>query len=126
VFKDNLIHLFDDANAGAVIVVLGGRGRDYPSIYRYVDELASATGFSPVIMSQCVSSSDTPLSDLVYDEGCFFYRHLQSLSPNTDMKNEKLAAIHHHYERSRSTAPISSVRAYRKMGKRIRAKGRVP
>jgi hypothetical protein len=76
-----------------------------------VDRLAGPYGFTRQVEDVAVSSSETILSDLIYEEGQRFYEHLQSLSPNSD---EVLAVVHQHFSERRGVAPVSHVRAYRK------------
>jgi len=66
-FEGNLSHLLSDVGAGSIMLVLGGRGGEYPTIYNYVDRLAGTAGFERRIENQSVSSAETALSDLVYE-----------------------------------------------------------
>ena len=77
-FEENLKDLLNDANAGSVILVLGGAGGEYPEIYDYVDKLNKSAGFNKRIDNQTVSSSETTISNLVYEEARQFYEYLQS------------------------------------------------
>jgi hypothetical protein len=110
-FEPNLNELLRDARPGSVLLVLGGRGGDYPGIYGYVDSLASDAGFQKHIEDYDVSSEETSLSDLIYAEGMRFYNHLQSLSPNHD---KALRKLHRHFSAHRTAAPKTRVRAFRK------------
>ena len=114
-FEPNLISVLGDARPGATVVLLGGKGGEYPSIYDYVDRLARASGFHRRISNEEVSCSETSLSDLVYCEGREFYRYLQSLSTNTDVV---LEAVHRHFAGRRSPNPTSRLWVYRKSGTR--------
>jgi hypothetical protein len=110
-FEANITDLLNDAGPGSVMLVLGGKGGEYPAIYEYVDQLANSCGFTLRVEDVTVSSAETVLSDLIYEEGQRFYRHLQSLSPNRD---GVLAFVHQHFSEGRSSAPSSRVCAYRK------------
>lgn len=120
-FEGNLSDLLSDAGAGSIMLVLGGMGGEYPTIYDYMDRLAGTAGFERRIENQIVSSAETVLSDLVYEEGRRFYEHLQSLSWNEDAA---LAVIHRHFGADRTASPKTCVRAYRKNG-RQRSAGRL-
>lgn len=114
-FEANLVSVLQDARPGTVVVLLGGKGGEYPSIYDYVDRLARTAGFQRRIANEKVSCSDTSLSDLVYNEGQEFYRHLQSLSTNTDVL---LRALHQHFTDQCTPNPTSGLWVYRKPGRR--------
>ena len=57
----------------------------------------------------------------MYQEGRRFYRHLQELSPNEEDDTRK---VRDYYEKSRGTAPISQLWAYRKFDS-VRAQSKV-
>jgi len=117
-FEANITDLLNDAGLGSIMLVLGGKRGEYPAIYEYVDQLADSCGFTRRVEDVTVSSTETVLSDLIYEEGQRFYKHLQSLSPNRD---EILEDVHQHFGGSRSPAPTSGVRAYRKNNHRAAA-----
>lgn len=114
-FEVNLTSVLRDAKPGTVVVLLGGKGGEYPSIYDYVDRLAQAAGFQRLLTDEEVSCSE--LSDLVYNEGQWFYRYLQSLSPNADTG---LRTVHRHFTDRRKRGSTSRLLVYRKPGARRR------
>lgn len=113
-FERNMTDVLSDAQPGSVILVLGGKGGDYPTIYDYVDTLATNSDFQLVVAEQPVSSADTPVADAVFTEGATFYNYLQRLAPD-DSENTK--RVRQHFDRNREPAPTSHVRAYRKYGR---------
>ena len=115
-FKTNLADLFDDANAGTTILVLGGRNDNYEKIYESVDHLAESCGFQQIIEDEEVSTKDTDVAEIVYATGKAIYQHLQSLSPNDNTEPRELARVHKHFGHRRKRAPKSHIRAYRKPG----------
>jgi len=111
-FEPNISSLLTDAHAGSVVVVLGGKGQEYPDIYRYVNRLAAAAGFDVVIQDVAVSASNTSLETLVFEEGRSFYKYLQLLSRD---QSSELSSVHQHFSSlQRAKDPSSHVRAYRK------------
>ncbi len=112
-FRTNLADVFNDANAGTTILVLGG---DYPNIYESVDRLAESCGFQRIIEDKKVSTNDTDVAEIVYATGKAIYQHLQSLSPNNNTKPRELADVHKHFSHAPTRIPKRHIRAYRKLG----------
>lgn len=112
-FEPNLADSLCDAHPGSVVLVLGGKGGSYPEIYNSVDRLAVTAGFQLKVESHFVSSSDSEVSDRVYEEGRRFYEFLKKLAPN-ECNNKEIRAIKAHFEKSPRSAPSSQVWAYRK------------
>ena len=113
-FKPNLEDILHDAAPGSVLLILGGKQRQYRQyldVYKNMDQLASEAGFQLKIGDKTVSSSDSETADRVYEEGQRFYKHLQELSPNKDDDTQK---VRNHFEGSRRCASSSELRAYRK------------
>jgi hypothetical protein len=116
-FKTNLADLFDDANAGTTILVLGAGDNNYQKIYESVDRLAESCGFQRIISDQVVSTNDSAdVTEIVYDTGKAIYQHLQSLSPNDNTAPPELANVHKHFGHGSTGVPKSQIRAYRKLG----------
>ena len=112
-FESNLVEILRDADPGTVLLVLGGHEKHYPAVYEHVDRLAVTAGFQLKVEGHFVSSSDSEVSDSVYEEGQQFYEFLKDLAPN-ECNNEEIRKIKAHFEKSRSSAPCSQVWVYRK------------
>ena len=109
-FQPNLVDILSDAQPGSVLLLLGGKGKPYPEIYKSVDELAKPAGFEKVA-GKVVSSSDSEVADRVDTEGKAFYEHLQRLALNTD---DETRCVREHFEGSHCRASSSQLWAYRK------------
>ena len=112
-FEQNLLDILRDARPGSVILVLGAKGGSYAEVYKTVDRLAVPAGFQLKVEGCPVSSSDSEVSDRVYEEGQQFYEFLKEFAPN-ECNNEEIREIKAHFEKSRSSAPCSQVWVYRK------------
>lgn len=113
-FELNMIDVLSDAQPGSVILVLGGKGGPYPTIYDYVDGLATGSDFQLVVADQPVSSADTAVADAVFAEGAAFYKHLQCLALDS---SEDTRLVRQHFTGNRQPAATSHIRAYRKYGR---------
>jgi hypothetical protein len=110
-FEANLADILDDAQAGSVVMVLGGRGRPYPTIYERVDHLAKTAGFQLTMKEEEVSSADTDVAERVFTEGAKVYALLQALAPDA---SEHTEVVRNHFTLQRQDAPVSQLWAYRK------------
>ena len=111
-FEPNLVDVLDDAAAGSVVGVLGGREDHYNKVYQHVDRLAESTGFQLKLGGETVSCAGSEVEGRVYEEGRQFYRILQRLSRNRDKSTEKVRS---HFEAERGVRfSRSEIRAYRK------------
>ena len=112
-FKSNIIELLNDANAGTVLLVIGGIGKVYPEIYQFVDTIAEEAGFKCVIENQKVRSEDSGCSDKIYKEGLRFFDHLSGLAKD---HSEETKVVRSYFSGNRTVLPFSQIRAYRKPG----------
>ena len=110
-FKPNVMDLLQDAGPGTVLMVIGGIGRKYGDVNRFLDELAQPVGFDRIVSDETVTTRDSEVQESVYSERKSFYKHLQRLSPNSDWKTE---TVRKRFEQSPVTPPPSEVRVYRK------------
>ena len=110
-FKPNLEDILHDAAPGSALLILGGKQRQYPRVYKAMDQLASDAGFQLKVPGKAVSSSESEIAGRVYEEGQRFYQHLQELAPNQD---DGTRVVRRHFENSRKPAPSSQLWAYRK------------
>lgn len=113
-FESNLSDILEDAQPGSVVMVLGGRRGPYPDVYKYVDQLTTQAGFELAISDRAVSSADTSVADQVYEEGVKVYGYLQSLLQDAVEETEETQMVRRHFAGSRTSAPSSELRAYRK------------
>ena len=113
-FESNLVDIFSDAQPGTVILVIGGKGGAFPEIYCFVNDLAKSAGFELKISEQQVSSVNTAVSDLVFNEGVKIYEYLLSLAPNGPDLTHETQMIQDHFTRTRKATPSSQLWVYRK------------
>ena len=109
-FKPNLEDILQDAAPGSVLLVLGGKKKEYPRVYEYVDQLASDAKFQLKVAGKLVSCSKSEIVR-VHEEGQRFYKHLQELDPNEDYDTLE---VRKHFEGTPESAPSSQLWAYRK------------
>lgn len=111
-FESNLVEMLQDAAAGSVVLLLGGRGGHYCDVYEYVDHIAKGAGFQLKLREETVSCKGHELADRVYEEGRKFYDFLQTLSRNREQATK---TVRIHFEKDhRARFSSSEVRAYRK------------
>lgn len=82
-FTANLEDILADANAGSVLLMMGGRCGDYPAIHTRMDQLAGAGGFrrrANLADLADVKIADVQLDGPVGEEIRWFYRHLKQLA----------------------------------------------
>jgi len=113
-FEPNLIDILGDAHPGSVLIVIGGKGRQYPEIYEYMNSLARNAAFKLELGGEVVSSADTVVADRVYAEGVKMYTLLSGLAPSVADENECTREVKLHFTESRRTPASSQVWAYRK------------
>lgn len=113
-FESTIREVLNDACPGTVVVVLGGKGGQYPNIYQHLSSLAVPAGFRLQVCGENVSSSETAVANKVYEVGQQVYQHLQSLAPLVADCAEDIARVRAHFTTSRESAPISQFWAYKK------------
>ena len=115
-FERNLLDILVDARPGSAVLVLGGKGRPYPEVYRSLDRLTRPAGFQLKIEGELVSYSDkAEVGDQVYEEGQRFYRFLMQRIPRGGIDEDaRQTMVRAHFEGARRAAPSSQIRAYRK------------
>lgn len=111
-FKRNLVDVLYDANPGTVLLLIGGKGGEYPEIYGCVDELANKTGFEQKVAGLTVSCAENRVAERVHQAGRGFYEHLQGLAKNEDNATKGIRKTFERQERPRFAS--SEIRAYRK------------
>ena len=88
-FKANLEDILADATAGAVLLMIGGKGGCYPDIQTRMDQLADAGGFRRDDLV-VVRSADAQLDGRPSEEVRWFYCHLKQLAGNLPASAVKL------------------------------------
>lgn len=79
-FGANLEDILADANAGSVLLMMGGRGGVYPTIRTRMDQLADAGGFRRRADPADVKIADAQLDGPVGEEIRWFYCHIKQLA----------------------------------------------
>ena len=113
-FKPNLVDIFRDAHPGTVILVLGAKGKHYPTIYKEVDHIAKQAGFQLKIAGKRISAQDSAIADRIFKEGLQFYKHLQCLAPNKNPEKKVTQKVCEEFENGKLCFSSSQLRAYRK------------
>ena len=79
-FEANFQDILADANAGSVLLMIGGKGGLYPDIQQRMGRLAKAGGFRRHNRSVAVTSANARLDGRLDIEVRWFYRQLQNLA----------------------------------------------
>ena len=87
---EKLSELLADANPGSVLLIMGGEGGPYPSIYEKLRAIAIAAGFRIVVRDANASSKIASVADIISAESLKIFEHAQKLSPNDAPKIAEL------------------------------------
>lgn len=112
--KLNLTDILNDAHAGSVLLIIGGKEGKYLEIQEKVADLAGKAGFSRPRQQPRVSSQDAAMHDVVYAEQVRFYRRLKRIAGDLpDLDDVKW--LKKYFERGKADSwGTSAVHAYRK------------
>lgn len=114
-FRQNLVDILSDARPGSVLLLVGGKGGDYPQIYREVAGLARETGFSREAESGTVACSDAGMDGLVHAEQAWFYRRLREIGGDLAVESDITKNLVREFEGVKASRfSASAVRAWRK------------
>ncbi|MDE0378630.1 MAG: hypothetical protein OXI20_05255 [Rhodospirillales bacterium] len=114
-FRPNLIDILNDAHAGSVLLLIGGRFGKYQDVRIEVADLAHEAGFLRTLENLQVSSSDAEMDGVVYAEQVRFYRKLERLGGDLPVDNPAARKCKGYFERGESGSwGTSSIHAYRK------------
>ena len=113
-FETNLTDILNDARAGSVVVLIGGKRGEYERVREEVADLAHKAEFSRTMQHLRVSSQDAAMHDVVYAEQVRFYRRLERIAGDLpDMGNVNW--IKKYFERGKAGSwGTSAIHAYRK------------
>ena len=114
-FRQNLVDVLADAHPGSVLLLIGGKGGEYPDIYGDVAGLARDAGFSREAEPALVSCSDTETGKMVHDEGARFYRRLRAIVGDLTEGDADARRLKGKFEQENASFSVSAVRAYRKL-----------
>ena len=113
--RPNLDDILQDAVPGSVLMVLGGKGKRYDSIYTDVDRIARGAAFQPKVVDKTVSHADSEVAEQVYATGKQFFQFLEPhiahhASEDTCEQND----VREHFGTSPDRAHSSALRVWRK------------
>lgn len=92
-FSGAIQEILRDARPGSVVLVLGGRGGDYPEIRRRVGRLAQAGGFRRSAFRERVASGSAGLEERLAEEWRWLYKRLRDIAgdlPAEDLETKRL------------------------------------
>ena len=114
-FDANLTDILNDAGAGSVLVLIGGKEGEYERVRQKVADLAHKAGFSRTIENLRVSSQDAAMHDAEYAEQLRFYRRLKCIAGDLhDL--EEVNWIKKYFEKDKAGSwGTSAIHAYRKV-----------
>ena len=114
-FERNLTDILNDAHAGSVLLLIGGKYGEYRDVRKKVAELAHGAGFSRPREDLRVASSDVAMDDVVYTEQVRLYRWLRRIAgdlPDDDPTAKKYKS---YFEGGKASSwGTSAIHAYRK------------
>ena len=114
-FRPNLTDILNDARAGSVLLIIGGKSDQYQSIHCKVADLAHEAGFSGTLENHLLLSSLAVIDGAVYDEQVRFYRRLKRLAGGLPVDNSIASKLKRYFERGEANSwGTSSIHAYRK------------
>ena len=79
-YRGNVEEILSDAQRGSVLLMIGGKGKDYPEIQRRMAELAAAAGFGRTSEPVPVASEDARLDGRLAEEARWFYGRLKGVA----------------------------------------------
>ena len=110
--EQNIAEMLRDANPGTVLLVLGGKEKQYPEIYEGVDRIAGRCGFQLTVKGETVSCSNSDVAGQVSTERQEFYQFLQNLDYNNEDDTRDVRRACEGDEPDEH--PCSEIHAYRK------------
>ncbi|MYC65072.1 MAG: hypothetical protein F4X12_01920 [Acidobacteriia bacterium] len=114
-YRSNLEDILADAQPGSVVLVIGGKGGDYPQIYSMIGDLATNAGFSRKAERLSVSCSDAGMNHMVHSERARFYRRLVGLAGDLSDGDPAARRVKEHCEGEHYyEPPDSTIHAHRK------------
>lgn len=114
-FRRNLTDLLSDAHPGSVLLLVGGKGHDYPEVYGEVAGLARDAGFSREAECGEVSCSGAGMHRRVHAEQVGFYRRLRDIVGDLHAADSVATELTREFEGELpGKSPKSAVRAWRK------------
>ena len=114
-YRPNLTDILDDAHAGSVLLLIGGRFGKYQDVRREIADIAHEAGFLGTMEDLHVSSSTAAMDGVVYAEQVRFYRRLVHLAGDLPADNRTARKYKGYFERGEpSSWGTSSIHAYRK------------
>ena len=112
--KRKLEDILRDANAGSMLLLIGGKSNEYRDVYDEVTGLAQKGGFSPELEDRWVSSSYAGMDKLVYAGQARFYRRLRRIACDLPERDCVAETVKRHCEGEEIIARgTSSIHAYR-------------
>ena len=114
-FRPNLTDILNDARAGSVLLLIGGRFGKYQDVRWEIAGLAHEAGFLRSMEDLHVSSSDAAMDGVVYAEQIRFYRRLERLAGDLPVDNRTTRKFKGYFESGEPGSwGTSSIQAYRK------------
>ena len=113
--SDAILDILSDARPGSVVLVLGGKGGDYPEIGRRVGELAQTGGFRRSIACERVASRNAGLEERLAEELRWLYTRLRRIAGNLPAEDLDTKGLRDVLEgRTQVKFGSSAVNAFRK------------
>lgn len=114
-FQVNVEDILGDARPGSVLLIIGGKGGDYPAIYERMARLAEAAGFGRRNSAVVTVRADAQLAGRLDEEIRWFYGHLKKLANDLPVEEPIVASLRDELESGeRLRFKSSKMLAYRK------------
>ena len=107
---EKLRELLADANPGSVLVIMGGEGGQYRSIYKKLRPIAIAAGFRTIVRDANASSKIASVADIISAESLRIFEHVQKHSPNDA---PEIVRLGNSFAQG-AVFPANAIRAFRK------------
>ena len=113
-FRKNLTDILNDARAGSVLLLIGGKCGKYRDVQKEVTNLAQKAEFLRT-MEHARVSSDVAMEDAVFAEQVRFYQRLKHIAGDLPENDPTAKCLKEDFEREKvSSWGTSSIHAYRK------------
>ena len=114
-FSNAILDILSDARPGSVVLVLGGKGGDYPEIGRRVGRLAQAGGFRRSVAFERVASVNAGLEERLAVELRWLYTRLRHIAGDLPAEDPETKSLRDELEgQTQVKFWASAVNAFRK------------
>lgn len=117
-FKKDIRTMLEDLRPGAVVMLIGALGGQYPKVYELFQNIASSAGLESCLSEYAIASAESPeVQDIIYDAQMQVYQHITALAPEPLKYVRDITEHFTSSESPRRWKSRSALLAFRKPGK---------